>query len=123
VQNSELYRRGVVAPLDDDAFESVRLCDISEKTRVRVADLAKEEDFDWLWHQGFFARINIETGLTLDDYEEDEVPPRSVPTVACIADQLMLQRGIPDSVREFLIQLNSVCSTAIEGGYPIFFIL
>ena len=85
MQNSELFRRGVVVPLDDDALGRIRASNVLEHTSVKYAGIADGSDFEWLWERDFFARINAETGSMLDDYEEDELRVDATDAVALLA--------------------------------------
>ncbi len=54
MQISELYRRGVVVPLNRDACEALACNDIEETTPVRAARILTQADFDSLWDLGLF---------------------------------------------------------------------
>ena len=93
MQNSELYRRGMVVPLSQDALGAIRSSTVSESTSVAVASLATESDFEWLWAKGFFAEINDRTGALLDDYEEEEIGVEHVVDVLRVATQFQSIRA------------------------------
>ncbi len=42
MQNTELYRRGVVLPLDNDAEEALRSNEVDEATNMRLLEIADE---------------------------------------------------------------------------------
>ena len=123
MQNSELYRRGMVVPLSQDALGAIRSSTVSEGTSVAVASLATESDFEWLWAKGFFAEINDRTGALLDDYEEDEIGVEHVVDVLRVATQFQSIRGLPPSVSTFLGNVADACRGAIDREMPVFFIL
>jgi hypothetical protein len=123
MQNSELFRRGVVVPLDDEALGRIRANDVAGDTRVEYAEIANESDFEWLWARDFFARINAETGSTLDDHEEDELDPSTAGAVALLALEFEKQRHAPASIQQFCRKLGDACSVATATGYPMFFVL
>lgn len=123
MQNSELFRRGAVVPLDLDALLALRAWDVSESTPVTVALLEAEDDFSWLWTRGFFGRINAVTGATLDDYEEDEIAAEYAGRVLKVVGQFQALRDVPAGIRVFLTVLAAVCAASEHLGMPIFFIL
>ena len=121
MQNSELYRRGMVVPLSQDALGAIRSSTVSESTSVAVASLATESDFEWLWAKGFFAEINDRTGALLETIE-DEI---GVEHVVDVRGRYSVQsiRGLPASVSTFLGSVADACRGAIDREMPVFFIL
>lgn len=123
MQNSELFRRGVVVPLDDDALGRIRASNVLEHTSVKYAGIADGSDFEWLWERDFFARINAETGSMLDDYEEDELRVDATDAVALLASMFGQRQDAPDGIKRFCRMLSDVCVVAKTKGYPLFFVL
>lgn len=123
MQLSELYRRGVVVPLDQVAAAQLRAGAVESSARVDYAELASESDFAWLWTQGFFARIGEHAGLELSDYEEQELPPAAAPFVADVAAELARRADAPVGAQSFLAKLASTCRLAANERQPLFFVL
>ena len=122
MQNSELYRRGMVVPLSQDALGAIVAVRF-RKALAAVASLATESDFEWLWAKGFFAEINDRTGALLDDYEEDEIGVEHVVDVLRVATQFQSIRGSSPSVSTFLGNVADARRGAIDREMPVFFIL
>lgn len=123
MQNAEVFRRGVVVPLDDLALVCLRANNVDESQAVKCASIADEDDFTWLWEQQFFAFITKKTGVLLDDYEEDELPPVAARVVSALATEYAARGDAPESVKRFCGALAEVCQIAMDRGYPLFFIL
>ncbi len=123
MQNSELYRRGVVVPLGRDAADRLACNDIEETTPVRAIGIASQQDFEDLWDSGLFAGINQRLGLCLDDYEEQVVEPRLVPALKEILI-LLARKERENSARSvFLDGVMELCDIAIRDDVPLYFIL
>ena len=121
MQNSELYRRGVVVPIDAPALLALRASNVTESTSVVTAEL-DEASFGWLWDHGLFARINASTGAMLDDYEEHELEAARVGEVLRVV-KLQSREGASPAVATFLADLTRALETAVTKGMPVFFIL
>jgi hypothetical protein len=57
MQNSELFRRGVVVPLDDRAEESLRCNNVNTTTQVQYLPITNDSLFEGLWKSGLFHEI------------------------------------------------------------------
>jgi hypothetical protein len=123
MQTSELYRRGIVIPLDDSAEERMRKDDVIESMSVHFVPLANEV-FVQLWRMGFFYKINEHCSVLLDDYEQDVVEPlhakRLLEIVSAITRDLRKQ---PDELTSFLHELHAAVSIAADIGRPMWFVL
>lgn len=124
MQNAELYRRGIVLPLDQDAEDCLRANDVNETTNVELLEISGSEVFDTLWHLGLFREINNKCRTLLDDYEEDMVEcdalQHVVETVDFVAQGPLIQQ--PDT-SAFLGDLRDLASRAIILHRPILFVL
>jgi len=70
MQNSELFRRGVVLPFNEEAEELLKINEVEETTSVRYLEIEDEEGFENLWAVGIFQKINERVNGMIDDYEE-----------------------------------------------------
>lgn len=124
MQNSEIFRRGVVLPLNLEAEERLRINDAMETTPVRYLEIEDQVAFDLLWKTGIFQQINGQTKALIDDYEEGFVE-------ACeMSDVLDAIRRTRDAnkaghivVVRFLDSLSSLASEAAVSGRPLLFVL
>ena len=124
MQNSELYRRGVVLPMSNAALNALRESNVTEETEVKFAEIQEQEDFEWLWEKGFFSDISQVTQSLLDDYEETEID--YIHTEAIIRMIHLLDRkskSIPRAVESFCKQLSKLLELNRQQKSPIFFIL
>jgi len=71
MQNSELYRRGFVVPLDHEALGAMLGNCVDGGVNVSFFEISNEIVFEGVWRSGFFAEINKQLGLMIDDYEEE----------------------------------------------------
>jgi hypothetical protein len=73
MQNSELYRRGFVVPLNKEAELALINDDVNEQTDVDFFEIPGDQVFESLWTKGLFRKINEELDLMIGDYEEEIV--------------------------------------------------
>jgi hypothetical protein len=124
MQNAELYRRGIVLPLDCDAEVSLRSNNVSETTNVRLLKIIGAEGFEALWRLGLFQEINARCATLLDDYEEEMIDPASVEVLLTIVDSISRAAVAqhPDVV-EFLEGLRDLAQQASTLSRPLLFVL
>lgn len=123
MQNSELFRRGVVLPLDDVAQRALETNDVDKSTRVNYLEIEDQARFDRLWSTKLFSRINEEAGSLIDDYEEAWVPPEKLNVVEVLVRRVQNEAAINSDDRQFLIRLLDLCSEAERLGRPVLFVL
>lgn len=124
MQNAELYRRGVVLPLDDDAERRIRSNEVNETTNVRHLRIVDDSEFDALWKIGIFHEINARCSTLLDDYEDELIDTVSVDGVIHAVDAVfrVASDGYPEAF-EFLAGLRALASEASRLSRPLLFIL
>jgi hypothetical protein len=71
LQNSELYRRGIVCPLTAEVEGLLRCSQGDLHCQVQLLSIDTEEFFESIWELGLFEEINQQTGALIDDYEEE----------------------------------------------------
>lgn len=122
MQNSELYRRGVVCPLDQIAEEQLRHNDVDLTTRVRVVEIPDNPTFSALWHLGLFSEINARCGTRIDDYEEEWVEASAIAEIVASLDSVI--GSVPDpEVSELLAAFRSLACEAEVSSRPLLFVL
>jgi len=121
---SELFRRGIVLPLDEVAEASVRAYVVSETTSVRYLKIPSEELFETLWRLGLFREINARCGTLLDDYEEEMVEPARLGAILLAIDSVA-KSGVArqPSVVNFLGQMRALVQEASDLSRPLLFVL
>jgi hypothetical protein len=124
MQNSELYRRGIVIPLDVEAELSLRNNDITECTNVCVLQIPDDGVFEELWSIGLFREINSRCSALLDDYEEDWIEAELAQgIVAAIETVVQTQTPLPPAVSRFLVDARRVIVEAVAQSRPVLFVL
>ena len=123
MQNSELYRRGFVVPLNEVAENALSNNDVAENTLVQFYELPNEEVFEGLWEKGLFESINDRLGTMIDDYEEEKVEAQSLPSLRKIVTKFEKSARIDSLERKAVFELLRLCDIAIENDRSVFFIL
>jgi hypothetical protein len=124
MQNSELFRRGVVLPLNQEAEELLKVNDVEETTPVRYLEIEDQEEFEAIWNTGIFERINKGTSGLIDDYEEHFVDVGLMPAVLEAIGEVRGSDSVnKDSVDRFLTTLSSMATEATSLGRPLLFVL
>lgn len=123
MQNSELYRRGFVVPLNKVAEEALSDNAVEESTAVQFYELPNEEVFEGLWEKGLFESINGVLGTMIDDYEEEKVEAQSLPSLRKIVKKFEESAKMDFLERKAVSELLRLCDIAIESNRPVFFIL
>jgi hypothetical protein len=124
MQNSELFRRGIVVPLDRDAENSLRVNDVSRSTRVRYLGIANDQLFETLWKVGLFQAINAQCRSTLDDYEEGLIEPSSASGILTALELVASKPAAQQpEVARFLADARGLVNEAAMSLRPILFVL
>ena len=124
MQNTELYRRGVVLPLDNDAEEALRSNEVDEATNVRLLEIADEVQFEALWRLGLFKEINARCATMIDDYEQEIVEAASVERILAAIDAVARDAVIKHpEMAEFLEDLRDLARQAALSSRPLLFVL
>jgi hypothetical protein len=119
MQMSELYRRGIVLPMDQQAQFELETNDVTEHTYVKSLMFDDDKDFLTVWKSGVFDRINTACSSCVDDYEEEAIAPEYLPKIIKIANEL---QGC-GSISYFIVNLQNLCNEAIALKMPLYFIL
>ena len=120
MQTSELYRRGIVLPLDDQAERSLRANDIDLSTKVHFLEIP-DGFFDSLRRHGLFDEINLRCGALLDDYEEEIIEASSLDGVLAAVDEMVGKTEEREPELEFLTQFHALIRKAISTSRPLLF--
>ncbi|MFN0199267.1 MAG: hypothetical protein ACKVT0_21155 [Planctomycetaceae bacterium] len=119
MQLSQLYRRGVVRPLDDCAARQLANFDIETTIRVEWLAVINDEQFSRIWQAGIFQRINDACGTEISDYEETELVANQ------IGRALSSMRGLTatnHSVSVFVENLDALFSEALVMNNNVYFV-
>jgi hypothetical protein len=124
MQNSELFRRGVVVPLDDRAEESLRCNNVNTTTQVQYLPITNDSLFEGLWKSGLFHEIYKRCGTLIDDYEEAFVETSGMPGLTAAVEAVAEKEyGTQPDVYSFLVALHKLTTHASGIERPVLFVL
>jgi hypothetical protein len=123
MQNSELYRRSFVLPLDEAAEIALFNNNGNEKTIVEKYEFPDEITFENLWNSGLFSKINLELGTFIDDYCDEIIPAKSLPILAKIVSEFRNGRNIEVGENTAIKALAFLCDLGIDLNRSLFFVL
>lgn len=121
MQNSRLYRWGVVLPLDDEAERQLRDCDVNQQTAVRFLPIDDNELFVQLWGLGLFGAINSACSARIDEYEEEIIEPDRALAIVRVVDSLESKAGARATL--FMAQLRDMAVESAKTSRPLAFVL
>lgn len=121
-QLSELYRRGVVRPLDARAKTAVEDRFVTEPIRCEWLPILGDDSFAVLWNSGILQRIAEACGQGLADYEEIAIEPHELPR-AISAVREDLRRLGKHPAGSFVESLLNLLVEANSSGMPVVFVL
>ena len=120
MQTSELYRRGVVLPLDNDAELQLRTCDCEPNANVDCVSLDDDELFEALWLTGVFPEINQQCDALIGDYEACFVEADQMSRVIDIIECFWLESE-DEEYAQFLHEFHALARKALERRRPLLF--
>ena len=123
MQNSEIYRRGFVVPLNEEAERALLANDVTYGTVVDFYELPNDRVFESLWAIGFFDEINAQLGAMLDDYEEGEIKNAQIRALREIAIRFKDTCRVYSPEKEAITELIRLCDAALKCGRSVFFVL
>jgi hypothetical protein len=122
MQNSVLFRRSVVLPLDENAEQSLRANDVNTATAVQHLRIIGDAFFESLWKTGIFQEINRRCGSLIDDYEEEFVELANIPRLA-VAVEAVAQAISQPELKAFFGALRKLAIAALALKRPLRFVL
>jgi len=123
MNNTELFRRGVVVPLNSDVEKSLFNNDVSEGILVKQYIYPDDTAFYSLYNYDFFDYINNEIGTMLDDYEEEVVNANNLPLLIGAINDFLKSKHIDGETIGFVKRILEICYYANDNHRPIFFFL
>jgi hypothetical protein len=124
MQNAELFRRGVVLPLNLEAESGLRTNDIDENAAVRYLEIPDQSAFEALWASGLFQAINAKAGSLIDDYEEEFIETAAIDHVLQAVNEVRSSAKMLNAeTQSFLAQLSDLVQESEQLKLPILFVL
>lgn len=121
VQVTDLFRRGVVSPLDEQAETQLRTMFVTEPLRVEFLPFV-DNWFGALWHTGVFGLMNQACGSLIDEYEEELLELGQL-ELAIGAVRKCGKQVVAPQTREVIDRLCSLLEAAQQRGRPVLFVL
>lgn len=119
MQLSQLYRRGVVRPLDEAAAIELETSDVRRPIRVEWLAVLGNDQFNQLWATGVFEKINRACNIKISDYEEVRL------SAGDVSKSLQLVRAMDTfggEVGSFFRGLESLLAEAAAANQSVYFI-
>lgn len=121
MQNSELYRRGVVVPLNKVSEYALRDSNVNLGTEVNILEIPNDI-FDSLWVKNFFQNINNELGSMIDDSEEEIIQDEQIDELKRVVIRFKEKIKLIPKEEEIILELEKLLNIAAENKFPVFFI-
>jgi len=122
MQLAELFRRGVVAPLTDEAAEELAQWSSTATSQVDFLPISTDALFQQIWSTGVFQEMNRACSSMIDDYEEEDLQPDVLRTALDVLDAKTVEVE-EIAVKQFLLQLTALCKSALNRNHPVYFVL
>ncbi len=123
MQNSELYRRGVVTPLNVEAELALRDNNANLNTKVDFFEFQNDRIFESLWDKKLFERINRCCDARLRNYGEDIIEFEKLKSLKKEVVRMKDSSIFSLDEKEVISELKRLCELAIKKKMPLFFIL
>lgn len=122
IQVSQLFRRGVVRPLNEEAAVQLRTMFVESPIRCEWLPILGEQNFIAIWRSGVFQRIADACQAPVRDYEEALLELASI-SDAMTAVEATPVAGHSNQVQAFLTNLAGLLCDARRAGTLVLFVL
>ncbi len=120
MQLPELFRQGIVRPLDDAAAAELAAQEVRTPIRVEWLPIPDQEQFDRIWAAGVFQQVGAAGGIEITDYEEAELKAEKIPAALAALQSL----EYPDAETARFVQgLRALLTEAAADGRCGYFVL
>lgn len=123
MQNSEMYRRGFVVPLNKLAEQALLNNNVGKETNVAYFEIPNDHVFESLWSKGLFNDINTGIGSMIDDYEEEIIEFIKIEKVIEIVQRFKNEKKLDAQEATVVTALNELLRVASERKFSFFFIM
>ena len=124
MQNSAIYRRGVVVPLSESATHALMENNVTLSTPVEFYRFPDDgEVFHEFWAEGIFRAINLNIGALLDDYEEETIEAFQINVLKEVMIRFQETVRMSCQAKSAVNRIIGLCNIALEHTSPMFFIL
>lgn len=119
MQLPQLYRRGVVRPLDTFAENQLATFKVESSIRVEWLQVLDDNHFASIWDSGLLQRINDACGIEISDYEEVKL---DADKVAVALSVIRTSNVTSCAATEFFERLEGLLSDAITNNRSVYFV-
>ena len=119
MQISQLYRRGVVRPLDDEAARQLATFTIDDSIRTEWLPILSDSQFAEIWNTGILQLIGETCSIVVRDYEEVELLSSQIGSALHV---ICSDREKNGSSLSFFQKLEALLAAASETEKSVFFI-
>jgi hypothetical protein len=122
MQNSELLRRSVVLPLDEEAEDALRSNNFNPDSKIQQLRIPNQDFFERLWKSDLFSEINRRCDSLVDDYEEDFVELSRIPDLI-LAVETIAKGAREEDLKAFLKEFQLIAAAAMAVRRPLLILL
>jgi len=119
MQLPQLYRRGVVRPLDKRAAKELATFNVVTPIRVEWLSILGDDQFGRIWESGILQRINKACGIVISDYEEVELKAGDVAKALHVLEDVDVENR---DVLMFVERLKALLRDAEATASSVYFI-
>lgn len=122
MQLTELFRRGIVMPLNE--LSKVQLSSWNFGSICRVQFIPLNDDMNYLpiWDSQLFQKINEVCGTNIDDYEEECLTQNMIKDLLVLLNSFILETTNV-TAKQFASELKNMAEDALKIGSDIYIIL
>lgn len=119
MQISQLFRRGVVRPLDDEAARQLATFTIDDSIRTEWLPILGDSQFAEIWNTGILQCLNEACRIRISDYEEVELRSSQLGLALQVIRRNLTNIG---SSLPFFQKLDELLSEASDSERNVYFI-
>ena len=117
---SELWRRGIVLPLNAAAASQIAGSDIDDNTEVDYLPIEDDDLFHQLLEIGLLNKINRACSTMIDEYEAEWLPSEQLPAAKAVVASLLWHRPSGE-IAKCLHRLAAMIDRAVAIRMPLYF--
>jgi hypothetical protein len=121
MQITQLFRRGIVAPLTDQTADQLATWFVDGLVSIDFLPISNDAMFYKLWDTGIFQSLNQKCGTIIDDYEEEALKPDNMEIAMSVLIEFKQTIKDPD-VNLFVENLITLCRSAQKNNHPVYFV-
>lgn len=121
MQLSEIFRIGIVVPLDSNACMQLKNGAVNGPIDVTFLPL-RQQDFISIWHSELFQELGSELRITITDYEDYCIEEKFLSKALLLCQEKIRKFKHQHEMSNLLEKISVVMESAIKLNYPMFLI-